>query len=60
MLATVESKNHAVSKLEALIERGRSRAANVIDHVMRNQPTDRLARAKRSSSALLTRCPKSS
>ena len=46
MLATVESKNQAVSKLEALIERGRSRAANVIDHVMRNQPIDRLARGE--------------
>ncbi|HME33505.1 MAG TPA: acyl-CoA dehydratase activase [Terriglobales bacterium] len=46
MLETVESKNQAVSKLEALIERGRSRAANVIDHVMRNQPTDRLARGE--------------
>jgi len=46
MLATIESKNQAVSKLEALIERGRSRAANVIDHVMRNQPTDRLARGE--------------
>ena len=30
MLATAESKNQAVSKLESLIERGRSRAANVI------------------------------
>ena len=46
MLETVESKNQAVSKLEALIERGRSRASNVIDHVMRNQPTDRLARGE--------------
>ncbi|MGB8885072.1 MAG: hypothetical protein WCC87_00005, partial [Candidatus Korobacteraceae bacterium] len=44
MLATVESKNQAVSKLESLIERGRSRAASVIDHVMRHQPTDRLVR----------------
>jgi len=44
MLATAESKNQAVSKLEALIERGRSRAGNVIDHVMRHQPTDRLVR----------------
>ena len=33
MLATAESRNQAVSKLESLIERGRSRAANVIDHV---------------------------
>ena len=44
MLVTAESKNQAVSKLESLIERGRSRAGNVIDHVMRNQPTDRLVR----------------
>ena len=44
MLATAESKTQAVSKLESLIERGRSRAANVIDHVMRHQPTDRLVR----------------
>ncbi|HEX8895938.1 MAG TPA: hypothetical protein VF783_21630 [Terriglobales bacterium] len=44
MLATAESKNQAVSKIESLIERGRSRAANVINHVMRNQPTDRLVR----------------
>ena len=44
MLATAESKNQAVSKLESLIERGRSRAASVIDHVMRNQPTDRIVR----------------
>ena len=44
MLATTDSKNQAVSKLELLIERGRSRAANVIDHVMRHQPTDRLVR----------------
>jgi len=44
MLATIESKNEAVSKLEALIERGRSRATTVIEHVMRNQPTDRLVR----------------
>ena len=38
MIATAESKNQAVSKLESLIERGRSRAANVIDHVMRHKP----------------------
>src|SRR6516164_1280196 len=44
MLATTDSKNQAVSKLESLIERGRSRAGNVIDHVMRHQPTDRLVR----------------
>jgi len=59
MLATVESKNQAVSKLEALIERGRSRAANVIDHVMRNQPTEDWRAAKRCNSALPTICPKS-
>ena len=44
MLETIESKNHAVSKLESLIVRGRSRAAEVIDYVMKNQPTDRLVR----------------
>ena len=44
MLATTDSKNQAVSKLESLIERGRSRAATVINHVMSNPPTDRLVR----------------
>ena len=44
MLATTDSKNQAVSKLESLIERGRSRGAKVIDQVMRHQPTDRLVR----------------
>jgi len=44
MLTNTEPKNQAVSKLESLIERGRSRAANVIDRVMRHQPTDRLVR----------------
>jgi len=44
MLTTAESTNQAVSKLASLIDRGRSRAANVIDHVMCNQPTDRLVR----------------
>jgi hypothetical protein len=39
MLTTAKSKNQAVSKLEFLIERGRSRAANVIDHVMCHQLT---------------------
>ena len=56
MLATAESKNQAVSKLEALIERGRSRAANVVDLVMRHQPTDRLVRGE---ALLLTNGPKS-
>jgi hypothetical protein len=32
--------------LDSLIERGRSRAANVIDYVMRHQPTDRLVRGE--------------
>ena len=44
MLATAESKNQVVSKLESLIEPGRLRAANVIDHVMCHQPIDRLVR----------------
>jgi hypothetical protein len=44
MLATAERKNQAVSKLESVIERARSHAASVIDHVMCNPPTDRLVR----------------
>ena len=50
MLVTAESKNQAVSKLESLIERGRSRAANVIDHVTSNQPTDRLVQGEAQNS----------
>ena len=59
MLATTDSKNQAVSKLESLIERGRSRAANVIDHVMRNQPTDRRSGVMPCNSAPPTTCLKS-
>ena len=59
MLATAESKNQAVSKLGSLIERGRSRAGNVIDHVMRHQPTDRLVGAKVCGSVPRTTGPKS-
>lgn len=42
MLLTMESKTAAHSKLEQLILRGRTKAGEVIDHVMNNQPTDRL------------------
>lgn len=45
MLLTMESKTAAHHKLETLIENGRAAAANVIEHVMNNQPADRLARA---------------
>ena len=45
MLLTMESKTAAHHKLETLIARGRETAGTVIDHVMKNQPTDRLARA---------------
>ena len=42
MLLTMESKTAAAHKLEQLIAQGRARAGEVIDHVMNNQPTDRL------------------
>lgn len=42
MLFTMESKTAAAHKLEQLIAQGRARAGAVIDHVMNNQPTDRL------------------
>ncbi len=45
MLLTMESKTAAHHKLETLIVTGRAMAGNVIDHVMNNQPNDRLARA---------------
>ena len=45
MLLTMESKTAAYHKLETLIAKGRETAGTVIDHVMNNQPTDRLARA---------------
>ena len=44
MLLTMESKTAAHHKLEALIEKGRTTAGNVIQHVMTHQPTDHLAR----------------
>jgi hypothetical protein len=42
MLLTMESKTAAASKLEQLILRGRTKAGEVISHVMNNQPQDRL------------------
>ena len=45
MLLTMESKTAAHHQLEALIARGRETAGSVVDHVMNNQPSDRLARA---------------
>ena len=44
MLLTMESKTAAHHKLEALIEKGRTTAGDVIQHVMTHQPTDQLAR----------------
>ena len=44
MLLTMESKTAANHKLETLIERGRTTAGDVIQHVMTNQPTDHLVR----------------
>lgn len=44
MLLTMQSKTAATHKLEQLILQGRSRAGEVVDHIMNNQPSDRLAR----------------
>lgn len=41
-LTTETHKAEATAKLGALIENGRAKAGTVIEHVMRNQPTDRL------------------
>lgn len=44
-LTTIDgSKNAAIDKLNALVVKGRTNAASVIDHVMRNQPTDRIVK----------------
>ena len=42
MLNTSESKQQALDKLNALVTRGRQSATSVIEHVMTNQPTDRI------------------
>jgi hypothetical protein len=44
MLGTMESKTAAIDRLEKLITLGRLKAGEVVDHVMNQQPTDRLAR----------------
>ncbi len=51
MLLTMQSKTAATHKLEQLIVQGRSRAGEVVDHVMNNQPSDRLARGEELSFA---------
>jgi hypothetical protein len=40
----MESKTAAAHKLEQLIIQGRTKAGDVVDHVMNHQPSDRLAR----------------
>ena len=45
MLATIESKNAAIDKLNKMIENGRVSATKVIEHVMNNQPLDTVAKA---------------
>src|ERR1700677_1637004 len=42
MLLTMEYNTAAAHKLEQLIARGRTKAGEVIDHVMNNQPADHL------------------
>jgi hypothetical protein len=44
MLLTMESKTAAAHKLEQLIVQVRTKAGDVVDHVMNHQPSDRLAR----------------
>ena len=44
MLLTMESKTAAAHKLEQLIVQGRTKASDVVDHVINHQPSDRLAR----------------
>ncbi len=46
MLVTMESKTAAHHKLEAMIAKGRATAGTVIEHVMNNQPKDRLVRSR--------------
>jgi hypothetical protein len=42
MLNTSESRSQAMDKLNALVTKGRTSAGAVIEHVMQNQPTDRI------------------
>lgn len=44
MLLTMESKTAAIHRLETLIAQGRAKAGEVVDHVINQQPTDRIAR----------------
>jgi hypothetical protein len=46
MLTTSESRQQAMDKLQGLVMRGRQGAAQVIEHVMQNQPTDRIVKGK--------------
>jgi hypothetical protein len=49
MLLTTESRTAAIHRLETLIAQGRSKAGEVVDHVMNQQPMDRLARGEELS-----------
>jgi hypothetical protein len=44
MLLTMNSRKAATQRLEQLIEKGRSKAGEVVRYVIDNQPTDRLVR----------------
>ena len=44
MLNTTESYRQAMDKLQALVNTGRAGATKVIEHVMQNQPTDRIVK----------------
>lgn len=45
MLNTEVSRQQAMDKLNALISKGRAEAGRVIEHVLANQPTDRIVRS---------------
>jgi len=46
MLNTIESKQQAMDKLNALVNTGRQSAHSVIEHVMTHQPTDRITKGR--------------
>jgi hypothetical protein len=44
MLVSTEGRQKAYDKLNALVEKGRAKASQVIEHVMTNQPQDRIVK----------------
>ena len=46
MSVSLEARQSAMDKLQALVTRGRTNAGNVIEHVMSHQPQDRIMKGK--------------